>query len=101
MDIWKSIENAIEPILQEDVDTRADDMRLYLRYVQRNKADIGKCMFERKYRLQRRIASYDSVSRIRRKLQQRDPKLRPSKEYIAARRKAEKEFRLYAKGVTG
>jgi hypothetical protein len=100
MDI-KTVEHEVKPILEEYENTRADDMRLYVRYITRKGGDVGKVFFDRKYRLMNGLASYETVSRVRRKLQERDAGLRPSKEYIEARKKAEQEYRAYAKGKGG
>lgn len=96
---FKTIEKEITPILRKETETRADDMRLYAAYVKKRGLDIGKALMDRKYRLVNGLAGYESISRIRRKVQASNPSLRPSKRYIEQRKAAEKEYRAYAKGV--
>lgn len=94
-----TVEKAIEPILATDPFTRADDMLLYLEYLRRMGAagDLAAVLSDRKYRIAYGIAPYETVSRVRRKLQERYEDLRPSKDHIEFRRKNEKEFRKYVK----
>ena len=100
MDI-KTVEHEVKPILEEYENTRADDTRLYVMYITRKGGDVGKVFSSRKYRIMNGLASYETVSRVRRKLQSKDARLRPSKEYIEARKKAEAEYRAYAKEKGG
>ena len=97
---FKTIEKELKPILEKDIESRADDMRLYIMYVKRKGADVGKVLTCREYRLRAGVASYDSIGRIRRKIQEAEPSLRPSKEYMETRRLSEMEYRKYAKGVS-
>lgn len=94
---FESIEVEIEPILRDFTEARADDMALYCLYVAGRGADIKRTLLEREYRLKRGIASYESVGRIRRKLQHANEDLRPTAEYLIERQRAEKEFIAYAK----
>lgn len=95
-----TLENDIEAILLNDPFTRADDMLLYLEYLRRIGAagDLAAVLSDRKYRIAYGIAPYETVSRVRRKLQEKHKDLRPSKDYIECRRRNEKEFRKYARG---
>lgn len=95
-----TVEKAIEPILANDPFTRADDMLLYLEYLRRIGAagDLTAVLSDRKYRIAYGIAPYDTVSRVRRKLQGKYEDLRPNKAFIKLRRENEKEFRKYARG---
>lgn len=95
----KNVEKDIRPILETDEETRADDMRLYFRYVNGKGCDFKQSLLDRIYRISNGLVSYDRVSRARRKLQEHYADLRPSREFMEKRKKAEKEFRLYAKGV--
>ena len=95
----KNVEKDLIPILEKHEETRADDMRLYYKYIVSKGGDVGKSLFDRKYRLINGLVSYERVSRARRKLQEHYAYLQPSKEYMEKRKKAEKEFRAYAKGV--
>lgn len=94
-----TVEKAIEPILANDPLTRADDMLLYLEYLRSIGAagDLAAVLSDRKYRIAYGIAPYETISRVRRKLQEKDECLRPNKKYIKRRKDAEKEFRKYAK----
>lgn len=96
---FKTIETDLKPILEKNEEARADDMTLYAYYVKGKGANLGKVLLSREYRLKCGLASYDSVGRIRRKLQEHYKELRPSKEYLEKRRKAEKEYRKYSKGA--
>lgn len=95
----KTVEKAIEPILANDPFTRADDMLLYLEYLRRigEAGDLAAVLSDRKYRIAYGIAPYETVSRVRRKLQEKYEDLRPNKKYIERRKETEKEFRKYAK----
>lgn len=95
----KNVEKELMPILKVDEETRADDMRLYFRYVSGKGCDFNQSLLDRIYRISNGLVSYDRVSRARRKLQEHYVDLRPSREFMEKRKKAEKEFRLYAKGV--
>lgn len=96
---FETVEKAIEPILLNNPYTRADDMLLYLEYLRSIGAagDLAAVFSDRKYRIAYGIAPYESVSRVRRKLQERYECLKPSKDYIECRRKSENEFRKYAR----
>lgn len=98
---FKTVEQDIKPILEEQEETRSDDSVLYVRYINRKGGGIGKALLDRKYRLINGLASYDTVSRVRRKLQAKYESLRPTKEYLEERKKAEKEYRAYAKEKGG
>ena len=95
---FKTVEQAVEHILGEKQETRADDMLLYLCYLDLKKAPTIHTMFNRDFRIKNGIASYETVSRVRRKLQARYRWLRPTPKEIAERRQAEKEYRKYARG---
>lgn len=98
---FKTVEKEVKPILEQYETTRADDMQLYFYYAKRNGVNLGKALLDRKYRLLSGIASYDTVSRVRRKLQAQYKDLRPSKEYLEVRKKAEAEYKKYAKEKGG
>ena len=46
----------------------------------------------------KKVPSFDSVSRCRRKVQEKYPQLRASKEVYAHRRELEQEYREFARG---
>lgn len=95
----KSVEKDLIPILEIDEETRADDMRLYYRYVSGKGCDFKQSLLDRIYRISNGLVSYDRVSRARRKLQEHYAYLRPTEDYMAFRKKTEAEYRLYAKGA--
>ena len=101
----ETLENEIKKLLTEDEEARADDMILYNRYVFRHigasSIELGafaKAFIDRKYRIIKGISTYESVSRVRRKLQAKYPELRPSEETIKIRKEQEKLFKEYARG---
>lgn len=93
------IEHDVKEILTTNEMTRNDDMYLYRVYIQYKQADFLKCFVSGRYRITRGIAPYESVSRIRRKVQEIEPALRPTKESIRRKRELEKEYRKYARGI--
>ena len=100
---FKTVEQELKPILEEYEAARCDDMRLYVRYLTRKGRgnDLGKVLLDRKFRLMNGLASYETVSRVRRKLQAKDARLRPSKKYLEERKKAEAEYKKYAREKGG
>lgn len=101
---FKTVEQDIRPILEASEIARADDMALYTRYARRKIKSLNlgagwieKVFSNRNFRILYGIAPYDTVSRVRRRLQAENKDLRPSKEYIEERKKAERDYREYAK----
>ena len=84
-------------ILTEEETARADDMSLYAIYLERRDADITTTFNDRRYRVERRLSSFESVSRCRRRLQAKYPELKPSDEVVAIRKEEEKKWREYAR----
>lgn len=97
MDIT-TLEEEIEMILTEEETARADDMALYAIYLEWRDADITTAFNDRRYRVERRLSSFESVSRCRRRLQSKYPELKPSDEVVAIRKEEEKKWREYARG---
>ena len=95
---FETIEQELKPILENFIETRADDMSLYGLYVSNKGVQLTRVLTDREYRLTHGIASYESVGRIRRKLQAKYRELRPAPEYLAERKRAEKEYKKYARG---
>ena len=102
---FKTVEQDIKPILKESEAARCDDMALYANYVwtKLNKFDYGagwleKVFSDRRFRIMHGIASYETVSRVRRRLQAENENLRPSKAYQEERNRAEVEYKKYARG---
>ena len=100
-----TLESKVRVILKENEMARADDMTLYADYVYRiiKSEDLGlgwlvKVFSDRKYRIMKGIASFESVSRCRRKIQEKEPALRPAPEVVEQRKEEEKKYRAYARG---
>lgn len=101
---FKTVEQDIRPILEASEIARADDMALYTHYARRKikslnlgTGGVERVFIDRSFRILYGIAPYDTVSRVRRRLQAENEDLRPSKEYIEERKKAERDYREYAK----
>lgn len=103
---FQTIEQDVIEILKQNTDARADDMTLYAAYVwskvknKRMGAGWLQSIFsDRRARVMYGVAPYESVSRIRRKVQFHYAELRPSEEVRAEKKALEKKYRAYAKGV--
>lgn len=100
---FKTVEDEIRPILQDDMMARYDDMYLYYLYVKSkiagtlSKAYMQEVFAYKRFRIEYGIASYDTVSRCRRKIQAKDKTMRPTEAFVKARKKAEIEYMEYAK----
>lgn len=99
-----TLENEVKEILKHNTTARADDMALYANYVFNHIEDEGlgngwliKIFSDRRYRVSHGISGYESVSRCRRKLQERYEELRPDEETIKIRKREEKRWKAYAK----
>ena len=90
-------ENTVLYILREVADTRSDDKLLYW-YLLREERFNPSISLENFLLGAGNYPNYDSISRIRRKLQEKHPELRPAKNEQIRRDEAEKDFRAYAKG---
>jgi hypothetical protein len=102
---FKTVEEDIEPILKYSDAAKCDDMTLYATYVY-NKLQskkytspnwLEKVFSDRRFRVIHGIAPYETVSRVRRRLQAKNILLRPTKEYKEERKKLEKEYKRYAR----
>lgn len=105
---FRRVEDDVREILEEDTVARCDDMALYANYVYGKVKDLGwgkgwlQYIFgNRRYRILYGIAPYETVSRIRRKLQEQNKYLRPSKEVVAERKLQEKKWKEYARNGGG
>lgn len=99
MENLKTIEGKIKAILKKDEETRDDDMLLYLKVYNAYLKDAGamplaEVMTQYKYL---GLPSFESVCRIRRKLQAKHPELAGSSHVRRVRAKGEKDYRSYAK----
>ena len=102
---FERLEEEIQFILEYNTEARADDMALYCDYVYRRTKDDGlglewlvKVFSDRRYRASKGIHGYESVSRVRRKLQEAYPELRPTSEALAIRKEHNKKVREYVRG---
>jgi hypothetical protein len=102
---FETLEEEIEYILEYNHEARADDMTLYSDYVYRRIKDEGlglgwlvKIFSDRKYRASKGICTFETVTRVRRRLQASNPELRPTKEAIEARKEQTKKIKQYARG---
>ena len=101
------LEDEVVSILEDNPNTRGDDMALYSVYAYRKlkgKTD-GLSMMrgflllfsDNRYRVTNGVAPFESVSRCRRKVQSRREDLRPTDEQVRERAEAIAEFKKYAR----
>ena len=105
---FKTVEQEITPILKYSEAARCDDMALYANYAYSKieKLNYGagwlqKIFSDRRFRIIHGIAPYETVSRVRRKLQEKYEDLRPSEAYREERKQTEKEYKKYARARGG
>ena len=89
-------ENLVLCILTQHEDTRGDDRILYLRVLHEEGFSTNITLYD--FLTLDGYPNYDSISRVRRKLQERYPELRPAKNVQERREEAEEDFRAYARG---
>lgn len=101
---FETLENEVIAILKENHIARADDMALYANYVFTKVKDkslgiawLVTVFSDRRFRITNGIAPYSTISRVRRKIQEKYPELKPSPEIVAERKKSEAEYKAYAK----
>lgn len=103
---FKTIEADLIPILKENETAKCDDMALYAYYAHEKLINakapldsgwLSKIFFDRRYRIIHGIATYESISRIRRKLQEQYEDLRPDQAYRDNRKRVELEYKAYAR----
>lgn len=93
------VEETVEDILRVIESTRNDDMWLYALYVQRvtgTTRNLHEVFINPTYRKEHKVSSFGSVSRTRRKLQQKHEELRANKTIERYRDEREVEFKTYA-----
>ena len=102
---FKTVEQDIKPILKDNYATRCDDMALYACYVYEKVQHLGlgagwlQTVFSnRRLRIINGIAPYETVSRVRRRLQNKYEDLRAPEELRKERREIEKKYKEYARG---
>lgn len=89
-------ENVVLFILSNREATRSDDKLLYY-WVLRDEGYSTDVSLEH-FLLGGEFPNYDSITRCRRKLQEKYPELRPAKNEQIRREEAEEDFRRYARG---
>lgn len=89
---WEGI---ILPILERYPAARSDDRVLYYWVLKDQGFDLSVSLS--RFLLGCEYPSYDSVSRVRRKLQEKYPELLPKENERLARQKAEEDFKEYAR----
>ncbi len=100
----KDVEKDVQKILKYNMAARCDDLKLYHAYCMEKLGDDAKgewlisVFTNLRFRCAYGIATYDSVSRARRKLQERYESLQAPPEVVAERKEAIKRYKLYAKG---
>lgn len=100
---FTTVEQDIRPILKTNYAARCDDMALYTYYAYEKVQDLGlgsgwlQAIFtNRRLRIINGIATYETVSRCRRKLQEKYDDLRAPQDLREERKKAEAEYKKYA-----
>ena len=98
------IEDEVREILEHNEQARGDDMALYAYYVRRKteRLNLGyswltRVFIDNRYSVEHGIAPYETISRLRRKVQKQDESLKPTRAYVEERKRAEKEYRQYFK----
>ena len=90
-------ENLVHAILLDKVATRSDDKLLYYWVLHEEGFNTG-ISIDRFLLSASEYPNYDSITRCRRKLQEKYPELRPAKNEQIRREEAEQDFRAYARG---
>ena len=90
-------ENVVRYILTNYKATRSDDKLLYYWVLREERLFTGITLEEFLLR-DEGYPNYDSISRIRRRLQAQFPELLPVKKEQIRRQEAEEDFRAYARG---
>lgn len=94
----KLLENEIEYLLTTEESNRADDMKLYASYCELHGGGNLMQIFKSvSLRATLGLASFESVSRVRRKLQEKNEELRASIRTQQKRKDLQKEYRKYAR----
>ncbi len=101
---FHTVEDDIREILEYNETARADDMALYADYVYMKTEKLGlgdswlrKVFSDNRFRIMHGIAPYETVSRIRRKIQAKEIDLKPTKAAIEERKTYERNYRKYAR----
>lgn len=100
---FKTVEQDVKAILEKNQQARCDDMKLYSSYVY-NKLDdtseewLLKVFSDKRFRIINGIAPYETVSRVRRKLQEEHEELKAPDYIIQQKKEQERAYRMYARG---
>lgn len=96
------IENIVKNILENEKETRSDDMLLFYMYCTKYGCASDSMFFkifkDSEYRNNMGLSVFESISRARRKIQADNEELRPPKKVQDARLDKEAEFINYAIG---
>lgn len=101
MENLKTLENEIIKILKKIPEARNSDMILYYEYCLQNwvrEYEMWRVFKCSDFRKQKNVSVFESVSRARRKVQEKYPELRSTEEVENFRKEKEEEFIKYAKG---
>ncbi|MBR5285289.1 MAG: hypothetical protein IKU30_00170 [Clostridia bacterium] len=90
-------ENVVRAILLDKTATRSDDKLLYYWVLREEGFYTGITLVSYLCGDHNKYPNYDSITRIRRKLQEKHPELRPSKNDQIRRQEAEEDFIEYAR----
>lgn len=88
-------ENVVRCVLMQKAATRSDDKLLYYWVLRAEGFSTGIAL--ETFLLSGNYPNYDSISRVRRKLQEKYPELRPPKNDQIRRQEAEEDFIEYAR----
>ena len=91
-------ENLVHAILLDKAGTRSDDKLLYYWVLREEGYNVAGITLKYFLTVGEGFPNYDSVTRCRRKLQEKYPELRPAKNEQIRREEAEQDFRAYARG---
>ena len=100
----KDVEKDVYKILKYNMAARCDDQKLYHSYVCEKLGEDARGEFmikvftDLRFRIGYGIANYDTVSRVRRKLQERYESLQAPPEVVKERKESIKRYKLYSKG---
>ena len=94
------VENIVKTILENEIETRSDDMYLYYvfctKYAFISDSTFYKIFKDSSFRNSTGLSVFESVSRARRKIQAENEQLRPPQAVQDARDKKETEYINYA-----
>lgn len=101
---FKTVEQDVKAILEKNQQARCDDMKLYACYVYEKVQGKGVSEWlltvfsDTRFRITNGIAPYETVSRVRRKLQENYAELQAPDYIKQSKKELERKYKLYAKG---